>query len=98
MADSRYRLTELAAEDLRQIAAFSLERFGVEQAARYRDSLKEQLERIAEHPQRYPSVEHIRKGYRRAVCGVHSIYYTLDGELPVIVRVLGRQDPFFALG
>lgn len=92
-----YRLSRLAAEDLLEIATYGLERFGPEQSLKYRDSLQIQFEKIAQNPDRYPSVDHIRKGYRRAVCGVHSIYCRVDcGELE-IVRVLGRQDPSKAL-
>ena len=42
-----------------------------------------------------PSVDHIRDGYRRSVCGVGSIYYRLNDKLVVkIMRVLGRQDAY----
>ena len=41
-------------------------------------------------------VQHIRKGYRRSVCGVHSIYYRIEEEV-IIVRILGRQEPEEAL-
>ena len=42
-------------------------------------------------------VQHIRKGYRRSVCGVHSIYYRIEEEEVIIVRILGRQAPEEAL-
>jgi toxin ParE1/3/4 len=41
----------------------------------------------------YPAIEDIRAGYRRSVCGVHSIYYHIDEQGVKIMRVLGRQDP-----
>lgn len=88
-----YKLSRLAAEDLLEIATYGLERFGLLQSLKYRDSLKEQFEKIAQNPERYPTVDHIRKGYRRAVCGFHSIYYRVDSGDVEIVRVLGRQDP-----
>lgn len=94
---ARYRLSRLAAEDLLGIATYGLERFGLEQSLKYRDSLKEQFERIAQNPDRYPPVNHIRKGYRRSVFGVHSIYYRVDSGKLEIVRILGRQDPSKAL-
>jgi len=44
-------------------------------------------------PLLYPDVDHIHKGYRRSVYGSHSIYYRIDPEEIVIVRILGREDP-----
>lgn len=92
-----YRLSELAAQDLFDIALYGMEHFGLEASFNYRDMLKERLERVAEHPERYPLVEHIRRGYRRTVCGVHSIYYRIEADEVVIIRILGRQDPGRAL-
>ncbi len=40
----------------------------------------------------YPAVDHIRVGYRRSVCGAHSIYYRIEGEGVEIIRIIGRQD------
>ena len=48
---------------------------------------------LAEHPLFYPAVDHIRPGYRRSVCGVHSIFYRIDGENVEIMRILKKQDP-----
>ena len=67
------------------------------QSDRYRDKLKKRFSVIADTPLLYPTVDHIRKGYRRSVCGVHSIYYQTDSEGVEIMRVLGRQDPDMAL-
>ena len=47
---------------------------------------------MAEAPNQYQAVEHIRRGYRRIVCGVDTIYFRLEGEMVEIMRVLGRQD------
>ena len=88
----KYRLTQQAEHDLLNIALYGMEQFGVEQARRYYNKLKERFDELAEQPELYPLVEHIRKGYRRSVCGVHSIYYRTDHDGVEIVRVLGRQD------
>ncbi len=89
---SEYRLTRAAEEDLIEIARYGDENFGVEQSDRYRDQLKARFSALAVHPMRYPSIEHIHKGYRRTVCGRHSIYYRIDPTEIVIVRVLRGQD------
>lgn len=40
----------------------------------------------------YQSVDDIRKGYRRSVCGVDSIYYRVVDGTVEIMRILGQQD------
>lgn len=69
-----YRLTESAREDLRRIYGYGVREFGEAQADKYYDSLFERFEHLAQNPQMYPSVDHIRPGYKRSVCGVDSIF------------------------
>jgi len=88
-----YRLSKSAEDDLIAIAQYGDENFGVVQSNRYRDQLKQRFSVLAEQPQRYPTVDHIRPGYHRSVCGVHSIYYRVDAQGVEIVRILKRQDP-----
>lgn len=47
---------------------------------------------LADQPLLYPAVDHLREGYRRSVCGVHSIFYRIDGKNVKIIRVLKNQD------
>ncbi len=89
----KYRLTQKAEHDLLNIASYGIEQFGVERSRQYYNKLKQHFDKLAEQPELYPLVEHVRKGYRRSICGVHSIYYRIDQESVEIVRVLGRQDP-----
>ena len=89
----KYRLTQKAENDLLNIASYGIEQFGVERSRQYYNKLKQRFDKLAEQPELYPLVEHVRKGYRRSICGVHSIYYRIDQESVEIVRVLGRQDP-----
>lgn len=89
---SQYRLSILAKSDLIEIARYTDERFGIEQSNIYRDRLKKRFELIAEQPLLFPAVDHIREGYRRTVCGQHSIYYRLSDSHVEIMRVLGQQD------
>jgi toxin ParE1/3/4 len=90
---AEYRLSTLAEEDLAGIAEYGDEHFGVAQSDRYRDQLKQRFSILAKQPYLYPAIEDIRAGYRRSVCGVHSIYYHIDEQGVKIMRVLGRQDP-----
>lgn len=92
-----WRLTRKAEEDLIAIALFGDENFGETQSDAYRNQLKQRFERIGQSPLLYPAVDHIRTGYRRSVCGAHSIYYRVESGGVLIVRILGRQEPRQAL-
>ena len=87
-----YRLSESAKKDLIGIVQFGDAHFGVAQSNRYRDLLKQRFSVLADQPTLYPAVEHIRSGYRRSVCGVHSIYYRIEGDGVEIMRILKHQD------
>ncbi len=88
----RYRLSNEAKMDLAQIYWRGVEEFGARQAELYYDALVQRFDEIAEAPYKYQTVDHIREGYRRSVCGVDSIYYRLNGDMVDIMRVLGRQN------
>jgi toxin ParE1/3/4 len=87
-----YRLSRSARNDLTAIAQYGDEHFGVAQSDRYRDQLKQRFSVLAEQPTLYPAIDHIRPGYRRSVCGAHSIYYRIDAQSVEIVRILKHQD------
>jgi len=90
---AKYRLTIAADADIDRIFIFGFETFGLEQADRYVSGLYEHLDDLADNPKHGPAVEHIRAGCRRSVCGVHSVYYRIDPDEIVIMRILGREDP-----
>ncbi len=94
---ARYRLTRAADEDFENIFVFGIDTFGFDQAIKYQNGIKQRFDELAEQPQLYATIDHIRKGYRRSVCGSHSIYYRIKPEYILIVRILGQEDPFKAL-
>ena len=67
--------------------------YGVDAAIEYYDKIERRFIELVEQPRLYPAVNEIRIGYRRTVCGIHSIYYRIDPEEIVIARILNRQDP-----
>ena len=87
-----YKLSEAAAEDFEMIFTFGIELFGLEKALDYQLGMKKRFDAIAYQPKQYPAINHIRLGYFRSVYGSHSIYYRLDKEHILIVRILGKQD------
>ena len=91
---SRYRLSQAAKEDLLEIALYGDQQFGAHQSDIYKNKLKTHFELLAENPYLFMSVDEIRKGYRRSVCGAHAIYYRVaDDGVVEIMRVLKHQNP-----
>ena len=92
MPDRRYRLTRAADADLERLYEWGIDQFGLSAADTYYDALITRFEEISKSPLLWQSVDHIRAGYRRSVCGVHSIYYQITEDEIVIIRILGREN------
>ena len=88
----KYKLSNVAKEDLIRIHHYGVKKFGVTQADKYFDALFEHFELIAEQPFSFESVDYIRNGYRRCACGVDSIYYRINEDCVEIMAIIGRQD------
>ena len=89
-----YELSGAAIEDLADIAAYTIDRFGILRARRYRDALKRHFTQLAQHPNIGRDYAHIRSGLRRYESQSHSIYYMQTASGVLIVRVLhARRDP-----
>ena len=89
---AKYRLSNEDKEDLIRIHHYGVEKFGIFQADKYFDALFEYFDIIAQRPFSFESVDYIRKGYRRCVCGSDSIYYKLNSDIVEIMAIIGRQD------
>ena len=89
---SKYKLSNVAKEDLIRIYHYGVKQFGVKQADKYFDSFFEHFELIAKNPQSFESVDFIKPGYRRCVCGVDSIFFKTKGDEVEIITIIGRQD------
>ncbi|WP_419799628.1 MAG: type II toxin-antitoxin system RelE/ParE family toxin [Terasakiella sp.] len=89
---TNFRLTKAAAEDFESIFEFSIDHFGKAQAVKYANGLKMRFSDITNTPKQYPAVDHIAPDYRRSVYGSHAIYYRIETDYILIVRILGQQD------
>jgi toxin ParE1/3/4 len=89
---SKYKISVVAKEDLIRIHHYGVNKFGVKQADKYFDAFFDSFELIAERPLSFESVDYIKPGYRRCVCGVDSIYFRINSELVEIMAIIGRQD------
>lgn len=90
MAD--YKLSNQAKEDLIRIYHYGVKKFGMAQAEIYYDTFFEHFDLIAKQPWSFESVNFIKEGYRRCVCGVDSIYYRINNDIVEIMAIVGRQD------
>jgi toxin ParE1/3/4 len=88
----KYRLSNEAKEDLIRIHHYGIEKFGETQADKYFESFFEYFDIIARQPFSFESVDSIKTGYRRCVCGSDSIFYRLNDGVVEIMAIVGRQD------
>lgn len=89
---AKYRLSNEAKNDLIRIHHYGVQKFGMVQADKYFHSFFEYFDIIAQKPFSFESVDYIKKGYRRCVCGVDSIYYKVNKNTVEIMAIIGRQD------
>ena len=88
----KYKLSNVAKEDLIRIHHYGVKKFGIDQADKYFDSFFEYFEIVVQRPFSFESVDFIQKGYRRCVCGSDSIYYKTNNGIVEIMAIIGRQD------
>jgi toxin ParE1/3/4 len=89
---AEYRLSNSAKDDLIRIHHFGIEKFGILQADKYFDSFFDYFENIAQRPFSFESVDYIKKGYRRCLCGSDTIYFRIDNNVVEIMAIVGMQD------
>jgi|TARA_R110002110_G_scaffold43842_1_gene135792 toxin ParE1/3/4 len=89
---ARYKLSIVAKEDLIRIHHYGVKKFGMTQADKYYDSFFEYFNIISEQPFSFESVDYIKSGYRRCVCGSDSIYYRINNDIVEIMAIIGKQD------
>ncbi len=89
---ANYRISNEAKEDLIRIHHYGVKKFGMAQADKYFESFFVYFDIIAQRPFSFESVDFIKKGYRRCVCGSDSIYYKINDGIIEIMTIIGRQD------
>ncbi|MEZ5031110.1 MAG: type II toxin-antitoxin system RelE/ParE family toxin [Saprospiraceae bacterium] len=89
---AEYKLSRAAKEDLIRIHHYGVRQFGVHQADKYLNRFFESFDLIAANPTLFESVDHIRPGYRRCVCGVDNIFFRVEDGTAEVIAILGRQE------
>lgn len=93
MAKFKLRLTGLADRHLEDLYLDGIQTWGEAQADRYYADLLSHLDLLLDNPFLYVAVDYIKPGYRRSVCGAHSIYYRVEGNYVEIVGIIKHQNP-----
>lgn len=88
----RYILSNVAKEDLIRIHHYGVKTFGVAQADKYFESFFNYFDIIAQRPFLFESIDYIKTGYRRCVCGSDNIYFKVNNDIVEIMAIVGRQD------
>lgn len=89
-----YRLSRLAAEDVADIADYTIEQFGINQARRYRDGLETCFQTLADNPMLGRSASELAPNLKRFEHQSHVVFYVPEEDDVLIVRILHRRmDP-----
>jgi len=82
------QFSHCAALDLEAIAEYTIKRFGLEQARRYRDELGVCFDQLAGNPKLGRRAEQLGEGLRRYEHRSHIIFYHQSGAKILIARIL----------
>ena len=86
---SSFELTRSAQADLKSIAKFTQERWGVRQRNTYLREIDQVFRALAKNPVMGRACGEVREGYRKFPHGSHVIYYRQDDtDLLLVVRIL----------
>lgn len=83
----QYRISREAERDLEEIAEYSLEEFGEKAALRYLTKLFESIRLLPTQPRIGRVAVYAGVKMRRVVSGRHFIYYQLNEEGILVVRI-----------
>lgn len=83
-----FRLSRRAEQDFLEIGAFTLERWGADQANRYLAQLESCCRQIADMPALGRPANEVRSGLRRMENGRHVIFYRETSDGVLISRIL----------
>ena len=87
----KFSVSKRAESDLRAIAKYTIEKWGVKQAIAYAKSLEACFETLAERPGAGRACDAISTGLHRHELGKHVVFYRLKRSGIHITRVLHQQ-------
>lgn len=91
---ANYQLTNKADDDLVQIYGYGIENFGLIHAQTYLASLADRFEYLANQPEFGRTADELFPGLRRSAIEKHVIFYVMEDDGILIVRVLREEMDF----
>jgi len=85
------RFNAAAERDLANIAVYTQEQWGAQQAKAYVTAIADAVDRIAIYANIGSPIEDVRGGYRKLRVESHNIYYRQKGGFVEIVRILHQR-------
>lgn len=67
---------------------------GEAQADKYYDDLLGHFDALCDNPYLYRAVEEIRAGYRRSVCGKHTVFYQIADNAVRVMALVKRENRY----
>lgn len=89
-----YKISVAAAADLDLIGEFGIRNFGLDQALRYHRGLEQRFELLARHPGSGASSAELRPGLFKYQFEAHMIFYTVESDHVLIVRIIRASADF----
>ena len=80
-----------ADKDIENIADYTIERWGPEQAHKYVATLRADIESLSNFAKRFPVHGASGLGLRKMISGHHLVFYLLSDEAVEIVRILHER-------
>jgi len=92
MSNYKLVITTEADRDLENLYLEGFTKWGETQADEYYKAVIEHFDVLCENPYLYRAVNEIREGYRRSICGKHSVYYRIVGKSVEIMALVKYQN------
>ena len=86
------KISKHAQRQLESLYIYGFEKWGEKQADLYYDLILRHFDMLCDNPLLYTTVDDIKVGYRRSVCGKHAIYYRVNGKVVEIMAILKKQN------
>ena len=90
----RLRKSRLAETDLAAIADYGVDNFGAERALAYINAIEGRCRELLLHPELGRAERELRPDIRSLSAGSHRIYYSVEGEVLMVRRVLHKAMDF----
>ena len=65
---------------------------GEAQADKYYDALLDHFKVLTENPFLFRTVDEVREGYRRSVCGKHNVFYKISADTVEIMAIVKHEN------